>query len=56
MFVKQFAKQLDIETTQTYELPQDCQELKAKHVQLIHKNTVHQVAITHVCVAIWSVQ
>ena len=35
MYVKPFAKQLNIEATQTYEIPEDCRELKAKHVGFI---------------------
>jgi hypothetical protein len=35
MYVKLFAKQLDLEATHNYEPPEDCQELMPKHVGAI---------------------
>jgi hypothetical protein len=35
MHLKLSAKQLDIDATRTYELPEDCQELKSKHIGAI---------------------
>jgi len=35
IYVKPFATELDIEAAQIYELPEDCQELKAIRVGVI---------------------